>query len=126
MTQKYSITILHKWYQAFFTLKVKENRFFLLDAIASPSTYPSQSVGQWVSEFSDIRDSYRIYRAWELVFSIFFPLSGNFTISSKFCNSLKMVKCFPLSRNKIDPWINSEEEYNTCQNMLWNIIIFLT
>ena len=40
--------------------------FFFLDAIASPSTYP----GRWVSQsvmFSDFGDSYRIYRACELV-----------------------------------------------------------
>ena len=35
---------------------------FFLDAIASPSTYPCQSVGEWVSG-----DSYRISELCELV-----------------------------------------------------------
>ena len=42
-----------------------------LDAIASHITYPSQWVGQSVSQwvmFSDFGDSYRIYRACELFF----------------------------------------------------------
>ena len=36
-----------------------------LDAIASPSSYPCQSVGQWVSEW--VIDSYRISELCELV-----------------------------------------------------------
>ena len=38
-----------------------------LDAIASPSTYPLDSMSEWVM-FSDFGDSYCIYRACEPAF----------------------------------------------------------
>ena len=51
-----------------------------LDAIASHSTYPSQWVGQSVSQwvmFSDFGDSYRIYRACELAISKLYSVSSS-------------------------------------------------
>ena len=39
-----------------------------LDAIASPSSYPCQSVGEWVIGSFRFGDSYRIFELCELVY----------------------------------------------------------
>ena len=61
---KYFAPILQGNTRFSFQNNLRLNEF--LDAMASPSTYPSQSVAVWVM-FSDFGDSYRIYRACELV-----------------------------------------------------------
>ena len=57
---KFFVTCFHKW-------AILDNIRKFVDAIASPSTYPCQSVVEWVIDSFRFGDSYRIFELCELV-----------------------------------------------------------
>ena len=64
---------------------------FLLDLIASPSTYPCQSVGEWVIHNFRFGDSYCISEICELVNSQTLAGPGNFSMCIFLCRCLHIV-----------------------------------
>ena len=57
---KFFVTCFHKW-------AILDNIRKFVDAIASPSTYPCQSVGEWVIDSFRFGDSYRMSELCELI-----------------------------------------------------------
>ena len=122
------------------------NYVMFLDAIASPSTYHCQWVGQWVSDSFRFVDSYRIFELCKLVnilpFVLMFSCSRRtrlmssemsvaqwiFSMAVVVVNFLHWIFCKSCRALGMGPWkilLNTQCQWANNQQMLWTCLRFV-